>query len=35
VTYGQEFNGTQGAGFEIGMMLFTPPFFCISGCHGK
>ena len=35
VTYGQEFSGTLGAGFEVGMMLFTPPFFCISGCHGK
>lgn len=35
VTYGQEFSGTQGAGFEVGLMLFTPPFFCISGCHGK
>jgi hypothetical protein len=35
LTYGQEFNGDQGAGFEIGMMLFTPPFFCITGCHAK
>jgi hypothetical protein len=25
-TYGQEFGGTNGAGFEIGAMLFTPPF---------
>jgi hypothetical protein len=31
-TYGPEFEGSQGAGFELGMMLFTPPFFCISGC---
>ena len=22
-----EFNGKNGAGWEIGMMLFTPPFF--------
>ncbi|MBP2647420.1 MAG: hypothetical protein H6Q77_1044 [Gemmatimonadetes bacterium] len=35
LTYGHEFNGTAGAGLQIGMMLFTPPFFCISGCHGK
>lgn len=34
-TYGQEFEGTLGAGFEVGMMLFTPPFFCISGCEVK
>jgi hypothetical protein len=27
LTYGQEFNdGPNGAGFEIGIMLFTPPF---------
>jgi hypothetical protein len=32
LTYGQEFNGSNGARFEVGMMLFTPSFFCISGC---
>jgi hypothetical protein len=32
-TYGQEFEGSNGSEFELGMMLFTPPFFCISGCH--
>lgn len=32
LTYGQEFNGDNGAGIEVGMMLFTPPFFCITGC---
>ena len=32
LTYGQEFNGSNGAGLELGMMLFTPPFFCIKGC---
>jgi len=32
-TYGQEFNGTNGAGFEIGVMLFTPPFACLGGCN--
>jgi hypothetical protein len=25
-TYGAEFDGPNGAGFEIGAMLFTPPF---------
>ena len=34
-TYGAEFDGPNGAGFEVGMMLFTPPFFCISGCSPK
>ncbi|ULQ57779.1 hypothetical protein KJS94_06155 [Flavihumibacter rivuli] len=32
LTYGQEFNGTNGAGFEFGIMLFTPPFACLGGC---
>ena len=32
-TYGQEFNGTNGAGFEFGVMLFTPPFACLGGCN--
>jgi hypothetical protein len=32
LTYGQEFNGTNGAGFEFGIMLFTPPFSCFGGC---
>ena len=31
-TYGQEFGGTNGAGFEIGIMIFTPAFACIGGC---
>jgi len=35
ITYGQEFAGTEGAGFEIGLMLFTPPFACLGGCAGK
>ena len=35
ITYGQEFDGDAGAKFEIGMMLFTPPFFCISGCNDQ
>ena len=26
LTYGAEFDGPNGAGFEIGVMLFTPPF---------
>lgn len=32
VTYGQEFNGKEGAGFEFGIMLFSPPFVCFNGC---
>src|SRR4030095_2795796 len=31
LTFGDEFHGTNGAGFEIGIMLFTPPFFGIGG----
>jgi hypothetical protein len=31
-TYGGEFNGTNGAGFEVGVMLFTPPFLCSGPC---
>jgi len=34
-TYGQEFSGSNGARFEVGLMLFTPPFFCIKGCNGR
>ncbi len=34
-TYGQEFGGTNGAGFEIGVMMFTPPFACLGGCVVK
>ena len=34
LTYGHEFNGTNGAGFEFGIMLFTPPF-CGIGKHSK
>ncbi len=26
LTYGDEFEGDDGAGFEVGLMLFTPPF---------
>jgi hypothetical protein len=35
ITYGQEFAGKEGAGFEIGVMLFTPPFACLGGCGEK
>jgi hypothetical protein len=35
ITYGQEFNGTGGAGFEFGIMLFSPPFLCFKGCNKK
>jgi hypothetical protein len=34
-TYGQEFTSSLGAGLQAGMMLFTPPFFCIQGCSTK
>jgi hypothetical protein len=33
VTYGAKFNGSPGSGFEIGAMLFSPPFLCFSGCR--
>jgi hypothetical protein len=33
LTYGQEFEGSRGAGWEIGAMLFSPPFLCIGGCE--
>ena len=32
LTYGNEINGHNGAGFELGVMLFTPPFACLAGC---
>ena len=35
LTYGQEFTSSVGAGWQLGMMLFTPPFFCITGCDIK
>ncbi len=34
LTYGNEINGNNGAGFEFGVMLFTPPFACLGGCAG-
>jgi hypothetical protein len=33
ITYDDEFHGSGGAGWEVGMMLFTPPFACIHGCR--
>ena len=35
VSYGHEFNGPEGAGFEVGIMLFSPPFVCFKGCKKK
>jgi len=35
ITYGNKFNGTKGAGFEIGVMLFTPQFACFGPCKVK
>jgi len=31
-TYGSALNGSEGAGFEIGVMIFTPRFLCRGGC---
>jgi hypothetical protein len=33
LTYGQEFTDNDGAGFEFGVMLYTPPFACFGGCN--
>lgn len=33
MTYGQEFTDNNGAGFEFGIMIFTPPFLKISRPH--
>jgi hypothetical protein len=35
ITYGNEINGKDGAGFEFGVMLFTPPFACLAGCGAQ
>jgi hypothetical protein len=35
LTYGHEFSGSLGAGFEFGIMLFTPQFACFDGCKDK
>lgn len=32
-TYGNELGGNNGAGFEFGIMLFSPPFVCLKGIH--
>ena len=32
LTYDHEINGDKGAGFEAGVMMFTPPFLCPGGC---
>lgn len=32
-TYDDEVGGAYGAGWEVGMMLFSPPFFCLGGCE--
>lgn len=33
ITYGEEFAGNEGSGFEIGVMIFTPQFACIGTCQ--
>ena len=35
LSYDNGFAGHKGGGFEIGMMLFSPPFFCIGDCGKK
>jgi hypothetical protein len=35
LTYDQEFTTSSGAGWELGMMLFSPPFFGIGLSHPK
>lgn len=32
LTYGGRFDGGAGTGVELGIMLFSPPFFCIGTC---
>ncbi len=32
-TYSDAFNGSGGAGFELGFMYFTEPLFCGGGCR--
>jgi hypothetical protein len=32
-TYGGKFDGSHASGFEIGVMLFSPPFACIGPCR--
>ena len=32
LTYGQEFEGSEGAGIELGVMIFTPQFACFGPC---
>jgi len=31
-TYGDELGSTHGAGLQLGVMLFSPPFVCLGGC---
>jgi hypothetical protein len=33
LTYAGKFDGDQGSGIELGIMLFSPPFFCIGTCR--
>lgn len=32
LTYGAGLDGSEGAGWEIGVMIFTPRFLCFGGC---
>ena len=35
LTYGAKFDGSRGAGFEIGIMIFSPPFACFGKCKSQ
>lgn len=34
-TYSEAFDGSAGAGFELGVMYFTDPRFCFGGCRSR
>ena len=34
-TFSDAFDGSGGAGFELGIMYFTKPRYCIKGCQGR
>jgi hypothetical protein len=34
-SYSAAFDGSRGAGFELGIMYFTDPIFCFGGCRNS
>jgi hypothetical protein len=34
-TFSAAFDGSDGAGFELGIMYFTEPRYCLRGCRGR